>query len=163
MDNFLSLLRLALDRGWTLGGLFAIFFGGILFGTAYGLPVPAQLQEWSAAGLLFGIAVLFISLASHAAHGIGNLIKAWSFRRNLQSTLLALTQAEKEFLRPFIVQGENTQYKSIYDGVANGLQGKGIVYRASNLSVPGTPGMLFPWNLQPYARIALNKNRQLLD
>jgi len=151
MDSFLGLLRLALDRGWTFGAILALFFGAILVGAAYGLPVPAELQAWSAVGLVFGIAVLLVSLASHAAPVAGNWIREWRFKKGLQRKLLELTQAEKEFLRPFILQGDNTRYVSIYDGVANGLQGKGIVYRASNLSVPGTPGILFPWNLQSYA------------
>jgi hypothetical protein len=163
MDSFLSLLRLALDRGWALGALLVLFFGGILLGAAYGLPVPAELQEWSAAGLAFGIAVLLVSLANHAMHGIGSWVKEWRFRRNLQSTLLDLTHAEKEFLRPFILEGNNTRYVSISDGVANGLQAKGVIYRASNFSLGGRPGMLFPWNLQPYARRALNENRHLLE
>lgn len=108
MESFLSLLRLALDRGWTSGTLLALFFGGILVGTAYGLVVPAELQAWSAAGLAFGIAVLFVSLASHAARGADNWIKEWRFRRNLRRMLLDLTQAEREFLRPFIRDGKNT-------------------------------------------------------
>jgi hypothetical protein len=162
MGNFLSLLRMALDRGWTLGGILAIFFGGILASVHYGIPVPAALQEWSAAGAIFGVAVLIVSLTSNVARGVGNLAKRWRFRRNTQTILRTLTKAEKEFLRSYILGDENTRYASIYDGVANGLQAKGIVYRASNISVPGTPGMLFPWNLQPDAREALNKNRSFL-
>jgi hypothetical protein len=40
-----------------------------------------------------------------------------------------------------------------------GLVAKGVVYRASQVSVPGQPGMQFPFNLQPYARKLLTKNR----
>lgn len=95
-------------------------------------------------------------LAVQASFGVGQfgkgLWKEWEFNRSARATLRELTAAEKEFLRPYIVDGQNTKYVSIYDGVANGLQAKGIIYRASQLSVPGTPGVLFPWNLQPYAR-----------
>ena len=58
MENFLELLRLALDRGWTLGALLAIFFGIILFGATHGLPVPTPLREWCAAGMLFVLAIV---------------------------------------------------------------------------------------------------------
>jgi hypothetical protein len=163
METFLSLLRMAIDRGWTLGALLAIFFGGILLGPQYGLPVPAELQAWSAAGMLFGVAVLLVSLASHIARGFESLLKWWSFRRHLRRTFRELTTAEKEFLRQFIVDGENTAYEPIHSGVAGGLVGKHIIYRASHVSVGGVPGILFPYNLQPYARKALNKNPALLD
>jgi hypothetical protein len=75
MDSFLSLLRLALDRGWALGALLAIFFGGTLEASRFGLSLPTPVQEWSVAGLLFGVAVLLVSLASHIVHGIGTLAK----------------------------------------------------------------------------------------
>jgi hypothetical protein len=163
MEQFLSILRLALDRGWALGALLALFFGGILVGGHYGIAVPESLQQWSTAGLLFGVSVLLVSIASHVSHGIRNLFQRFGLRLRLRKTLRELTRAERTFLRPYIIQGENTQYEPINDGVANGLQAKGIIYRASNISLPGVPGMLFPWNLQPYARRALDKNRNLLD
>lgn len=143
MGDFLSIVRLALDRGWAFGGLLAIFFAAILGARSYGVEVPETLQQWSAVGVLFGIAVLLVSMVSHAARGAANLFRHLRFRFHLRNTLRELTQAEKAFLRPFVIEGENT-YASINDGVANGLQGKGIVYRASNLSLPGVPGMLFP-------------------
>ena len=88
---------------------------------------------------------------------------SWQVDRNARLTLQACTAAEKEILRQYIGDGENTVFQSIYDGVANGLEAKGIVYRASNVSVPGQPGFMFPYNLQPYARKILDKERWLLD
>jgi hypothetical protein len=87
----------------------------------------------------------------------------WRRRRDARETLAALTKAEKEFLRTFIIGGENTRFESLYDGVANGLIAKHILYRASQLTVPGMPGMLLAYNLQPYFRKMLNKNRHFLD
>ena len=40
MDTFLSLIRLALERGWTLGLLLIIFFGLAVFGPLYGYAFP---------------------------------------------------------------------------------------------------------------------------
>ena len=97
-----------------------------------------------------------------AAPFISNRWRTWRLHRDAHNTLSELTNAEKVFLRKFIVDGENTQYASIYDGVANGLVGKGLVYRASEVSVPGSL-MKFPFNLQPYARKILSNNRHLID
>ena len=106
-------------------------------------------------------------LAVHSSFAVGRFAKGrwnkWRFQRNAREMLEELTAEEKEFLRPLILGGENTQYASISDGVANGLQARGIVYRASILSVPGTPGLLFPWNLRPYARKVLREEPYLLD
>jgi hypothetical protein len=77
--------------------------------------------------------------------------------------LKSLTKDEKAFLRPYIVDDENTQYASIYDGVANGLLAKNIVYRASHITVPGMPGMECPFNLRSYCRKVLNRRRHWLD
>lgn len=79
-------------------------------------------------------------------------------RTGLQA-LRELTEDEKDFLRPYL-RGENTRYASIADGVAKGLEAKTIVYRASQLSVPGGS---FPFNLQPYIRRMLNAAPHLLD
>src|SRR5258708_1715036 len=110
MEHFLSLLRLALDRSWTVGSLLAVFCGGLIVGDAHGLSVPTELQKWSAVGLMFGIAVLVVSLASHACRAIKNQIDGWSLQKHLRFTLRALTEEEKEFLRPLILEGVNTKY-----------------------------------------------------
>jgi hypothetical protein len=115
-------------------------------------------------------ATLLISaslLIVHALFAVGRSMrsgwKKWQFQRNARAMLEELTEEEKEFLRPYILAGENTQHASIYDGIANGLEARRIVYRASQMSVAGTPGLLFPWNLQPYARTMLSEEPYLLD
>jgi hypothetical protein len=90
-------------------------------------------------------------------------LKNWSWRKATREYLTELTNQEKEFLRYYINEGQNTRYASIHDGVANGLVAKSIVYRASNFSVGGVPGNKFAFNLQHYARTYLNNNRGLLD
>jgi Super-infection exclusion protein B len=70
-----------------------------------------------------------------------------------------LTFAEKRFLVPFIQDGENTRYADLHDGVARGLEAKGILYRPSNMAV----GFEFPFNLQPIARRILNDRPELLS
>jgi hypothetical protein len=162
MESFLGFLRLALDRGWTVGALLVIFFAAVLL-AGENVPLPAVIREWSAAGLLFGAAVLLVSIGSHIVRGIGSWIEKVRFDRNVRATLKQLTREEKELLRPLIINGENTVYRPISDGVAAGLAAKHILYRASILSVPGSPRMPFPFNLQPYARKALSEDQTLLD
>lgn len=71
-----------------------------------------------------------------------------------------LTASEKAYLLPFIANGENTQYFSIQDGVAQGLNTKGIIYRAASVG-----DMLdgFAYNLQPWARKMLSFNPSYLE
>ena len=89
--------------------------------------------------------------------------KVWRLHRATFHSLKTLTAAEKEFLRPYILGGENSRNVSIYNGVANGLRAKAIIYRASDVTIPGVPGMLCPHNVQPYVRDLLNKHRNLLN
>jgi hypothetical protein len=163
MDAFVNILKLALDRGWALGALLALFCGGILVADAYNFALPTILREWSVAGILFGLTALAVSLASHFIEFGRKNLREFNLKRNILNALMTLTQEEKAFLRPYIAQGTNTRYVSIYDGVANGLQAKKIIYRASSMSVAGAPGLLFPWNLQPTAREMLNDQPNLLD
>jgi len=89
-----------------------------------------------------------------------NPFSDWRIEQSVRGTLSELTEDEKSFLRHYIVDGQNTKYAQISDGVAKGLQAKNVVFRASNVSVPGGS---FPFNLQPVARRILTKRRQLLD
>jgi hypothetical protein len=84
------------------------------------------------------------------------------FIKGVRYQLSLLTLDEKDFLRPYIWGGENSNYAQFSDGVANGLAAKNIVYRASNMSVPGSLAA-FPYNLQPYARAELIKHPHWLD
>jgi hypothetical protein len=107
------------------------------------------------ASLLIVHAVIAISAFIRKQYGI------WRFKRTTSQTLSELTREEKEFLRPFIYEDKNTVFAKIYDGIPAGLVGKGLLYRASNISAPGS--QTFPFNMQPFAREALRKNRSLLD
>ena len=108
--------------------------------------------------------VLSASLvATHLISILWNVILSpwyqWRFNRVILQTLTELTHDEKVFLAPYIASGENTQFTSIYNGVAKGLEAKQILYRASNVSAPGGS---FPYNLQPYARKILTSRPHLL-
>lgn len=75
-------------------------------------------------------------------------------------SLHELTPDEKAYLIPYVVDEQNTQYFLIEDGVAGGLQAKGIIYRSSNVG-----SMLEGWafNIQPWARTYLKEHPDLLS
>ena len=81
-------------------------------------------------------------------------------KRNIIQCLRELTWDEKAFLRGFIDGQENTLYASYSDGVVGGLLAKHLIYRASNMS---SPGLQFPYNLQPPVRNILNERPELLS
>ena len=82
-----------------------------------------------------------------------NLKKRW-----LQ--LHSLTAEEKGYLAQFIRHGNNTIHVYIGDGVAGGLEAKGIIYRSSNLFyiLEGVP-----YNIWPWAQDYLSKHLNLLE
>lgn len=125
------------------------------------LELREEYKPWLGAALILSLSFL----AVHIAIGIGRALKPhfrlWRHSRIGKKVFSALTNEEKEFLRPYIREGLNTRHAPISNGVVNGLEAKEIIYRASNLSTPG--GMNFPWNLQPYARKLLVKRPAYLD
>ncbi|MGE9007247.1 super-infection exclusion protein B [Leptospira interrogans] len=123
----------------------------------------ASYRAFLALALITSFALLVVHFLFSLSKPIRKVYRNWRLDRNTKLVLSDLTKDEKILLRRYINDGENSCYQSIYDGVANGLEAKNIVYRASQLSVPGTPGQKFPYNLQPYARKILNKSPSLLD
>ena len=119
-------------------------------------------------GIWIGATLLITGglLLAQFLFGLANLVRRHMadrrFSANIKQSLTELTGEEKDFLRRYILGGENTIYASIYDGIPNGIHAKDIVYRASNLSVPGSPGHKFPYNLQPHARQILLRSPKLL-
>jgi hypothetical protein len=61
METALGLLRLALERGWTVGLLFVLFCGMALASSVLGTKLPPVVMEWSTAGLIFGVAIILVS------------------------------------------------------------------------------------------------------
>jgi len=103
---------------------------------------------------------------AHGAFALASILsvrrKFWLHNRKAHNYMKTLTADEKKFLRRYVVDGQNSQNASIYDGVANGLEGKGLVYKASSVTIPRVPGMLVPFNMQPDARKWLTRHPQYL-
>lgn len=103
--------------------------------------------------------LLFVYLTSTFRGLFSSAWRDWRLNKNARKILSELTDAEKKFLQPFIEEGENTRYAPISDGVAQGLELKKVVYRASNVSISN---LTFPFNLQPYVRKLLKKHPDLI-
>lgn len=94
----------------------------------------------------------------------------WSSWRSIQAekrkqktrieSLTELTQDELLYLLPYIIEGKNTRYFKLGDGVTGGLEAKGILYRASNL---GSILNGFAFNMQPWARKYLSEHRDIFN
>lgn len=85
---------------------------------------------------------------------------AYKMVRRLKASLNILTPEEKGYLIPFMLDGKNTIYIGIQDGIIASLCAKGITYRASSV---GDQLNGFAFNLHPWARQHLTKNLHLLD
>jgi hypothetical protein len=113
--------------------------------------------------LIASACLLVVQLVFGIAPMIGDKIKVWQGDRATRNFLKTLTKDEKAFLRPYVIDDQNTRNESIYNGIANGLEVKGLIYKASSVTIPGRPGMLVPFNMQPYVRKWLSKHRNYLS
>ena len=113
------------------------------------------------------IGLLFIGASCYLlAHLIcwvgGRAVAAYDSRRKTkirQSHLRELTPEEKSYLLPYIFDDCNTQYFGFDDGVAGGLAGKGVLYRASTLVELDR----IPYNILPWARRYLKEHPEILE
>lgn len=112
-------------------------------------------------GLAFVISasLLFVGLCTFVWSFFSTPYQNWLYERNGIRLMEELTEEEKAFLRPYILNGQNSLVAPINDGIAQGLAAKKIIYRSSNI---GHVFSGFPYNLQPYMRRLLTKRPELL-
>lgn len=114
-----------------------------------------QFRPWLGVAALVSAAGLMIFFGS-------GLEARWNLRKETKKAyaqLRNLTGEEKVLLAPYLAEQTNTQYFDIRDGIATGLQSRGILYRPTNL---GNLLRGFAFNLQPWARSELEKHPELL-
>ena len=119
-----------------------------------------QNRSYIGATLIGSVSILAAQLAWWLRHHIWVWFQGKQSQRLRLKWLHVLTPDEKAYLLSYIANSENTQYFAIEDGVAQGLKAKGIIYMASTVG-----SMLdgFAYNLQPWAREALEANPDLLE
>lgn len=151
----------------------APIYGGVFIVTSFLLFLPEAVVQkigfadivgtWrSYIGIIFlaSLALLASSGISVIYQSVGNSLYNKRLQRLMLDTLRMLTEDEKIFLRPFIIDGINTRNAAIDSGVAGGLVAKKIIYRASNV---GHVFSGFAYNMQPMCRKILSENLDLLD
>lgn len=107
-------------------------------------------------GLMFLVSIAI--LVVDRAHALWEALwPSFRYRRKLKWFLQRLTEDEKKYLRPFILEGETTVGCSLDDGVAVELCGKQILYHAQM----GTRDA-FAHMMQPKVREYLLKHQDLL-
>jgi len=104
-------------------------------------------------------AAFVLSIGLMLADGSSKLVK-WSRQTAAKWRVLKrLTPQEQALLRRYLQEDTGTLNLSYQSGIVNGLQAKGILYRASTI----TDGSLeFPYNLQPWARDRLRRRPALV-
>jgi len=88
--------------------------------------------------------------------------KKKKYGKFVREQLSNLSADEKSVLRTYIDEDVSTRHFSMSQGVAQGLEGKGILSRSSNLGVPGS-GDHFPFLLQPEAKKAILARPEYID
>ncbi|WP_295511889.1 super-infection exclusion protein B [uncultured Sulfitobacter sp.] len=87
--------------------------------------------------------------------------KKKKYGKFVRAQLSNLSADEKSALRTYIEEDVSTRHFSMSQGVAQGLEGKGILSRSSNLGVPGS-GDHFPFLLQPEAKKAIQEHPEYI-
>lgn len=113
------------------------------------------------------ISIVFAQCLWGAARFAATLLKTFRESRKAKQAMQErekmlhdLTPDEKAYLAPYILDKENTQYFLIEDGIAGGLEAKGIIYQARDVGdmIEG-----FAYNLQPWVRNYLKQKPHLLE
>jgi len=115
-------------------------------------------QSYLSGVFALSISLLAATWLSSTSSAISNRLNDRRLRRLTLESLRMLTADEKQFLHPFITNGQNTVHAPITDGVAGGLVAKCLIYRSSNIFQP----VAAPFNLRPIARKLLTENPMLL-
>ncbi len=118
----------------------------------------APYRGWlSVAGVACLVYACFISLAG-VSPWVQRKWSNWRFRRTAPKRLRALPSQEKGCLAEYLARDASTLYFSLGDGIVRGLEGKGVIYRASEVSMIND---VFGYNLQPWVLSAVKKDDAL--
>lgn len=130
----------------------AIASGALLYATAHFVVATgltdflAKYRMWIGFALLVSCAYLIVHGLSLGFNVVGSLLEDVRMRKVRRRWLTTLTPDEKSILAPYIRDQAASVTYSLNDGAVRGLEGKGILYRASSVSY----GLGFPFNMQPW-------------
>jgi len=119
-----------------------------------------QYRTYIGPSFLLVASLLIVQAAFHVLQTLRDKIRRARAKKVREMALESLTPEEQGYLAALVVDSKNTIYVNIGDGVAGGLEAKGILYRSTNMFDP-LEGI--PHNLQPWARKTLTERPDLLD
>ena len=163
LESLSAVLQAVRESGPRIIAVVAVASGSLLFlpSTMLGtLGLDMLLAEHRPTiGLVFlvAVAIVVVDLVRFVMARLKSQRKQHELEEGRLRVLATLTDEERQYLAPYILEGKNTCYYSVDDGVAGGLNKKGILYIASDMGslVDG-----FAFNMQPWAREALSKKHE---
>jgi hypothetical protein len=120
-----------------------------------------QYGTWIVAAFLVSTALTLTAFTANAYAWLKPKITEHSGLRRGRQRLRKLTPPEKSILALYVAQNTRTQYLTMTDGVAAGLEHQHIIYRATHLSQSAY--LAFAYNLQPWAWDYLTAHPDLLE
>ncbi len=161
-ERILEFLKLLLQ---TEVALFLLVFSGILVFAPTDLldtlgVAPLVIQYRSSLGAIFllCVSVLVVRMGTSVVRGVKHKYDNSRLRKAREARLHDLTPQERTILDSYFSEQTRTQELDSTDGVVNGLEHAGIIYRSSIV------GELESWayNIQPWAWDYLNAHPDLL-
>ena len=117
-------------------------------------------RHWLSFVLILSSAILIVTVVIEITKWPKRWWRKRKFYNRMTERLNCLTENEKQILRFYIGQQSKTNTLRIDDGIVQGLESAGIIYRATSLG-----NMLegFAYNISDFAWDYLNMNHHLLE
>lgn len=124
------------------------------------LGLVEQTRSWLGISFLVSVVGLVVTSAIALQQKISEANRRRSARAAQNQRFKELSPVERAYLAGYIAAETKTRSFQINDGVAQGLEHAGIIYRSTTVSSMFT---YFAYNMQPWAWEYLNKNKRLLE
>ena len=119
-----------------------------------------KVQLWISLVFLFSFSLLLAHLLNSGYFFFSSNLNDKRDLKLRQKRLHDLTNAEKQILGKYVFEKTRTQSLSYNSGTVRGLELELIIFRSSDMS---QGGVLFPYNIQPWAWDYLNENKHLIE
>jgi hypothetical protein len=127
------------------------------------LSLVGQYRSQLGAVFLVSAVGFFVSVALTVQRSVIQALRGRKARKAREAKLRSLTSDERRYLASYLREGTRTQMFDITDGVAQGLNHDGIIYRVTSISDSNMWGLYFAYNMRSWAWEYLNANTHLLE
>lgn len=90
-------------------------------------------RHWLSITLILSSTLLIVTIAIQITNWVKKWLRNRKFYKSMTERLHRLTEHEKQILRFYIVQQSKTNVLRFDDGIVNGLESQGIIYRAASV------------------------------